>query len=143
VLWVDLDGVLADLDGMILRRFQTPLNRDRVEEAVALVERAGYLAVPWTPGGQALWRALQPYQPAVLTWVPSVRIAAQKAAWVLSHCGPGTRLVPVPQAEKACMALPGDILIDDQVKYRDGWTAKGGRFILHTSAAETLRQVQE
>jgi hypothetical protein len=35
-------------------------------------------------------------------------------------------------------ASPGDILIDDWEKYRDLWIAKGGVWITHRSAVETI-----
>jgi hypothetical protein len=36
---------------------------------------------------------------------------------------------------------PGDILVDDYLKYRHLWEEAGGVFIHHTSASNTLRQL--
>jgi hypothetical protein len=38
---------------------------------------------------------------------------------------------------------PGDILVDDYLKYRHLWEEAGGVFVHHTSARHTIRQLAE
>jgi hypothetical protein len=38
---------------------------------------------------------------------------------------------------------PGDVLVDDQDRYRDLWEERGGIFVLHRSAADSVPRVLE
>jgi len=39
-------------------------------------------------------------------------------------------------------AEPGDILVDDWEKYRHLWIARGGRWVTHRSAEESVRELR-
>jgi hypothetical protein len=41
------------------------------------------------------------------------------------------------------MMNPGDVLVDDYLRYRELWVKAGGIFIQHLSAAESIRQLAE
>ena len=45
--------------------------------------------------------------------------------------------------DKAAYAAPNHILIDDRSKSIQPWVAAGGIGILHTNAANTIRQLKE
>lgn len=36
---------------------------------------------------------------------------------------------------------PGDVLVDDNLKYRELWETAGGVFIHHTSAEQTIAEL--
>jgi hypothetical protein len=76
----------------------------------------------------------------VLTGVPdSVEEAPEnKRAWVRKHLCSSVEVRCCRSREKCLHAASGDILIDDWEKYRDLWLSKGGQWITHKSAAETI-----
>lgn len=69
--------------------------------------------------------------------------AAQKRVWFKREYGSGLHVKTVQSSEaKAEFAGPTVILIDDRMKSIDPWTRAGGIGILHTSAADTIRQLK-
>lgn len=69
--------------------------------------------------------------------------AAQKRTWFKREYGDGLHVKTVQNSEaKAQFAGPTVILIDDRAKSIDPWVAAGGIGILHTSAADTIRQLK-
>jgi hypothetical protein len=38
---------------------------------------------------------------------------------------------------------PGRVLVDDRASARQGWEAKGGRFVHHRSAAQSIAALRE
>lgn len=68
--------------------------------------------------------------------------AEQKIAWYAEHY-PGVECTVVAKSpDKAQYAHPFSILIDDRSKSIDPWVAAGGIGILHTSAEDTITQLQ-
>ena len=78
--------------------------------------------------------------PGVPTSVPTA--AADKRRWDRKWLG-DIEVRCVKSKDKALFCKPGDLLIDDWKKYRHLWLKAGGRWITHTSAAETIRQLKE
>jgi hypothetical protein len=67
----------------------------------------------------------------------------QKIEWGMSWF-PGVTMICCPSPDKRDHMLgPGDVLVDDRPKYRFRWVEKGGIFILHTSAAESIAKLKE
>jgi hypothetical protein len=87
-----------------------------------------------------LWARIERNRPIVLTGVPpSVEEAADnKRAWVAKNLGAHIEVRCCQSREKWQHASPGDILIDDWIKYKQLWLAAGGRWITHRNAAETI-----
>jgi hypothetical protein len=108
------------------------------------------------PDGKQLWDYISPYNPYVLT-APSVNFDIPfeerykvennesmqgKTEWVQRL--PNMRKIYFRSAgRKADFAGPNKILIDDRKDTIDKWNANGGIGILHTSAANTIKQLQE
>lgn len=68
---------------------------------------------------------------------------AQKVGWYEEHY-PGLECIVVRKSpDKANYAHARSILIDDRSKSIDPWVEAGGIGILHTSAEDTIRQLQE
>lgn len=149
-IYCDLDGVLADFDGWYKRcfgivptRWPNPGNVDWP----ALLARPGWYAdLPLMPDALELWNYIEPQDPIILTGIP--RSAPQaiddKRAWVLDNLSGHAmqRMICCRSSEKSNYCAPGDILIDDWARYAPQWRATGGRFILHSSAAETIRELK-
>jgi hypothetical protein len=144
-LFVDMDGVLADFDshhGAVFG-FRPDRILDNVDwDAVDRVKDF-FLNIPPMPDLKVLWDFVSPLQPIVLTGVPSaIHVAADnKRAWVRRHLGAHVEVRCCPSKEKCLHAQASDILVDDWEKYRHLWEAKGGRWITHTSAENTIQSL--
>ena len=92
---------------------------------------------------QELWAYIERYRPVVLTGVPTSvpQAADNKRAWIRNHLGSHVEVRCCRSREKCLHSSPGDILIDDWEKYRALWIAKGGRWVTHYSAVETIRSL--
>ena len=144
-LFVDMDGVLADFNTGHEQVFGTRADKllDNVNwNAVRNVEDF-YLNLPPMPDLDELWDAIKHLDPIVLTGVPaSVEEApANKMAWIVKNLGSDIEVRCCRSREKYLHAAPGDILIDDWEKYKDLWLNAGGRWITHTTASDTIRQL--
>jgi hypothetical protein len=138
-LFLDLDGVLADFEGGVAALLRKP--------AKAYQAKHG-------PGG--FWKklattpdfyntlALMPdaMEPIILTGLPIGKWAEpQKRAWAERHF-PGVEVITTLARNKSKYCDQGDVLVDDQDKYREAWETAGGEFILHTSATESLKALR-
>lgn len=144
-LFVDMDGVLADFDTghEIVFGVRADKLADNVDWKAVRTAPDFYLNLPPMPDMDDLWTYIALYQPIVLTGVPSTVEEApeNKRAWIRKHLGPDVEVRCCRSSEKCLHAEPGDILIDDWTKYRDLWVAKGGLWVTHTSAADTIQQL--
>lgn len=148
-LYIDMDGVLADFDRHHETVFGVRSDKllDNVDWKAVRAVKGFYADIPPMADMPELWgfvSRLTP-KPIVLTGVPlSVEEApANKRGWVKHHLGENVEVRCCRSSEKSLHAAPGDILIDDWEKYRDLWIAKGGRWITHRSANDTISQLLE
>jgi 5'(3')-deoxyribonucleotidase len=146
VIFVDMDGVLADFDTAATAALGAVPDRDSTAFWATLHALGGfYRTMPKLPDADALMAGLRArgYRPIILTGVPvSIPTAADdKRAWAAEHF-PGTEVITTAARLKSRWAWPGDVLIDDQTTYRALWEAAGGRYIVHTSAAATLAALE-
>jgi hypothetical protein len=143
-LYVDMDGVLADFDRHHEAAFGLPASKltDDVDWAAVRGVKDFYLHIPPMPDMLELWDFIEPHKPIILTGVPkSVPEAAEnKRAWVVKNLGPQP-MICCPSKEKSKFCNIGDVLIDDWDKYKHLWLAAGGRWVTHTNAADTIKQL--
>lgn len=143
-IFVDMDGVLADFDYGYEIAFG--IRADKLADNVdwnAVRDRPGFYAnLPPMPDMQVLWAHVERHSPIILTGVPwSVKEAPDnKRAWVRKHLGE-VPVVCCSSKDKSLHGVPGDILIDDWEKHRSLWVDMGGRWITHTSARNSIRQL--
>lgn len=142
-LFVDMDGVLADFDTGYEQRFGVRSCKEADNVDWALVRRTPgfYRDLPPMPDFNELWNGIVRYRPIILTGVPhSVEEAADnKRAWVDRVIGKDQPMIACASKDKSLhMRARGDVLIDDWEKYRHVWIGRGGRWITHTSANNTL-----
>lgn len=166
-LYVDLDGVLANFAAMATKvmheagypdfnysqaaRFGSDKKmRDTVWNCISEYQKK-FGFVVWRElevmqDAYTLWNYVKPYHAQILTAAgqPQYHAAEQKRAWVTENFGSNIRINTVQTAAlKAGYATPTSILIDDQPRAIDPWLANSGIGILHTSAANTIKQLKE
>jgi len=169
VIFCDMDGVLVDFDegykqltGVTTHHADSQgkdefwkLFRDGLKDK-DISERSYWANLDWMPDGKQLWDYIKEYNPYVLT-APSVNFDIPfeeryklennesmqgKTEWVQRL--PNMRKIYFRSAgRKADFAGPGKILIDDRKDTIDSWNANGGIGILHTSTANTIKQLQD
>lgn len=149
-IWLDCDGVLADMDEKILSLFgmsnaEEVLGKGTFWRMVA-AHPGFYANLKVMPGAYKLVRGAKALcheyglpGPRILTGLPLGDWAEpQKQAW---------RLKNFPDLNmKACMAKDKclhknsaiDILIDDRLQYATKWEESGGIFIHHTDVDRSL-----
>jgi 5'(3')-deoxyribonucleotidase len=144
-LFLDCDGVLADFDAAFKAAFgheprdyessrgSSVFWRDIRNDAPEF-----YRNLPLMPDARELFDAVKHLRPIILTGCPMGGWAeAQKIAWAAEHF-PGTPMITCMSRDKRVFCQPGDILVDDLLRYRDRWIEAGGVFVHHTSAKSTL-----
>jgi len=119
------------------------------KDVSAIVKRGEKFFGAMDPMSDALelWDYIRGYHPTILSATGHVKTAQQeKRQWVLDNLGSeaaASAVLVSSAADKAKYALPSHILIDDRAKAIDPWIAAGGIGILHTSAADTIKQLKE
>jgi len=144
-IYLDCDGVLADFDAHFTSIFGHPPRvyeehngtkafwRDIQAEAPNF-----YKDLPLMDDAMVLVEYFKPHRPLILTGCPRGDWAeTQKIRWGEKHV-PGIPVITCKSRNKSMYCEPGDVLIDDTLTYRDLWLNKGGIFIHHTSAAESI-----
>ncbi len=169
VIFCDMDGVLVDFDkgykdltGLSTKQadaqgkseFWKLFGKSLKEKNIS--DKSYWASLDWMPDGKQLWDYIKGYNPYVLT-APSVNFDIPfedryklennesmqgKTEWVQRL--PNMRKLYFRSAgRKADFAGPDKILIDDRKDTIDSWNANGGIGILHTSAANTIKQLQD
>jgi hypothetical protein len=146
-LFLDCDGVLADFDRaaeaifrMNSRKAEEKLGTPRFWQRLRNHENF-YGSLPVIPEGRALYEAVRHLDPVILTGCPVGGWAEpQKVEWAAEHF-PGTKIITCMSRHKRMHMKPGDVLVDDYLKYKHLWEEAGGIFIHHTSLDSTLRQL--
>ena len=143
-LFLDCDGVLADFDRAAKKLFAMP-PRQAEEElgsrqfwARIHAQKTFYRNLPLKRDARPLFDAVAHLHPIILTGCPIGGWAEpQKVEWAAEHF-PGTEIITCMSREKYLHMQPGDVLVDDYLKYSDRWEEAGGIFIHHTSAISTI-----
>ena len=156
LIFCDMDGVLVDFDKgyeeltgkntkhadlQDKNEFWGLLARSLKDKG--LTEYDYWVNLPWMPDGQTLWDYIKGYNPYILT-APSMDPGSKqgKKEWVERLDGM-KKLYFKPAKFKPEYAGKNRILIDDRQDTIDGWNAKGGIGIYHTSAANTIKQLKD
>ncbi len=147
MIYVDLDGVLADFNARAIevfgkspRQIEDEIGSTQFWAAIRAIHDF-YLVLPKMHDADELWHGILKYEshPIILTGVPASmpQVPEHKKAWCKTYF-PNTEVITCFSRDKASHCKPGDILIDDWPKYRPLWEQAGGIFIAHESATKTL-----
>lgn len=150
-LFIDMDGVLADFDAHYLEHFgDIPARDPATGDPPGMwenIRRHGsfYRDLPPMPDAHELWEGVRHLNPTVLTGVPYHQVPGaevQKREWLAAHLWADVPVICCKSRDKRLYGRPGDVLVDDWVRYRHLWVEMGGVFVLHASAAESVREVR-
>ncbi len=150
MIWLDMDGVVADFDEQYFKLFGVRPTRwpdpETVDWKAVHDVPDFYATIPLMPGAHKLFRYVDElgFGTGFLTGVPrSISTCyEQKRKYIAERFGE-VQVVGCPSREKYMHGKPGDVLIDDYLRYRVEWEDMGGIFIHHTSADESIRQLGE
>lgn len=153
-IYVDLDGVLADLEGYIkdlgIDIKPTPSgdweNADAIWKKLRAMNQPDFSELDLLPDAMKLWNYVRPYNPNILTATghPAAKNDAEKRQWVKKHLtGYKSIYTVVTSHNKAKFAWPDAILIDDRMKSIQPWRDSGGIGIVHTSAENTIQELKK
>lgn len=153
-IFVDLDGVMADLDkhvkavtGKTFAQLRAEGNgfskfvKDERKQGHSVFDQLDPM-----PDAHILWNYIAKYNPDILTATgyPEKEAKVEKIRWVHDNLdGFGNIYTTVSGADKHEYAAPNHILIDDRDKSIIPWREAGGIGIQHTSAADTIAQLKE
>ena len=151
-LYLDMDGVLADFEqraGMLLQtnniyKYEFVHGAKKFWEALD-ADVDFFFNLRKMSDASALWQAVRHLKPVILTALPKTggeRVELQKRAWIKWNFGEDVVVIACQTSDKPNFCKPGDILVDDRAVNRDKWKANGGRYILHTSAADTIVRLE-
>ena len=152
-IFCDMDGVLTDFLGGIARHLGKKEfeqgDIDKVLLTDAGTSKGWWVALDPLPDQKTLWKYISQYNIEILSACPSIcrndkAVMEGKKAWVKKHCKPSPSKVNIVQRkDKRKFAAPNHILIDDRKSNIDDWRAEGGIGILHTSTADTIKQLKK
>ena len=152
-IYCDMDGVLCDFN----KRF-TSLNPEKLspsqydakygrEKFWNFIDKEigvkFWVGIPWMKDGKELWNYIKKYNPTILS-APSQEESSKigKRVWKKNNL-PDAKMILTPARFKQKYAGENKILIDDMERNIQQWRDKGGIGILHTSAADTIKQLKE
>jgi len=162
IIYVDMDGVIADFVAGVDALFKS-VGKDKYDESKYEASRkyrddmwdtiskyqkehgdTFWLNLPVMEDARELWDYVQQYKHEVLTAAGQAQYhaAGQKSKWIAKHFGRVAVHSVATSKEKAKFAAPKHILIDDRQKSIGPWIQAGGIGILHTSAADTIKQLK-
>lgn len=156
IIHLDMDGVLVDFENGFREHTGRSLNSFKDSgEFWKFAEKYDHLYadLPMMPDAQRLIYNVRNiareygFQVEILTAIPSMtampHVTADKERWIKRWCPYGWKFKTGPHAvHKQLHAKPGDILIDDKARNIDQWVTAGGTGILHTSAANTVKELK-
>ena len=150
IIYCDMDGVLVDfekgyydLTGTSTKQF--PKGDNSFWQPISDAGAEFWATLPWMPDGKELWNYIKKYNPNILS-SPSQDPSSQigKEAWLKMNLQGGYKKAYFyGRANKQLFSDKNRILIDDLEQTIREWNAKGGIGILHTSAANTIKELKK
>ena len=151
-IYSDMDGVLTDFeasfekysDGIPPREYENKFGKSEFWKLIDKKGKVGFwVGMPWMSDGKEYWNYISKYDVELLS-SPSYSDTSKlgKRLWVRNNLS-GIKLNLARAADKQKYAAPNHILIDDRASNIEQWKSQGGIGILHTSATDTIKQLQK
>jgi len=148
-LFIDMDNTITNFNKAVeqlnqtqgLREDANPEEKQRMYDAIEKSGEKFWANMEWLPDGKQLWDAVKQYNPILLSSPGKFLYAPSgKKIWVDNNL-PGTPLYLSTNKDR--YAQIDAILIDDDVNNIDAWQTRGGSAILHTTASETIKKLND
>lgn len=151
-LFLDCDGVLADFDrkffeitGIQPRKFDEIYGAKKFWQIIREHQPPFFASLDLMSDALKLWAGVKHLNPTILTGMPLGNWAhTQKVQWAARHF-PDLPIITCLSANKRDhmdeYAL--NIIIDDDPKHRDKWEEHDGIWILHYTAEQSLKELEE
>lgn len=169
MIYLDLDDTLADFSGGLLRHGikndcafihkpksqWTDQQKELDRQVVEVMKQPGFfMDLPAFKDTRLLWDFCRPFHPFILTAKPSDessgdRVANEKWIWVTEHLGPinPKQFICCLRSEKKDFIGSSNhkhqILVDDLEANCKEWQSVGGIGVLHTSAKNSIKELQK
>lgn len=157
IVYSDLDGVHTDFYGQAARIIGQDYKTMKGADAWIILDKVPHLFRDLAPLGDSaeLWEGLKAFtaehhiELSILSAMPRltselVTVPQDKFEWVRTHLSGTVRVNLIENGRsKAAFANPRAILIDDLERNVDEWRMAGGIGILHTSAAQSLKELND
>ena len=149
-IFCDMDGVIVDFEKgytELTNTIPTKSFNGKAEfwEPISKAGAQWWANLDWMPDGQELWRYIKKYKPNILSSPsqdPSSKVG--KEAWLKMNLQNSYKKAYFyNRSNKQLFSDKNRILIDDLQQTIDEWNAKGGIGILHTSAANTIKELKK
>ena len=151
-IYSDMDGVITDFeasfekysDGIPPREYENKFGKSEFWKLIDKKGKVGFwVGMPWMSDGKEYWNYISKYDVELLS-SPSYSDTSKlgKRLWVRNNLS-GIKLNLARAADKQKYAAPNHILIDDRASNIEQWKSQGGISILHTSATDTIKQLQK
>lgn len=151
-IYLDMDGVLADFDAAACKALGTDnsykwewIHGTKAFWDTLFANDNFFFDLPPMPDAMVLFDAVAHLKPIVLTALPktgAAEVGRQKRDWIAKHLG-DVPVITCQTSEKPDFCLRGDVLVDDRSVNRTKWIGRGGHYVLHTSAADSVAQMRE
>jgi hypothetical protein len=151
IIYCDMDAVLTDFIGDV-RKVKPDMGDWEPDEVLWPVVKSipnFWENMSWMPDGKELWDYLArivPNTQKIILSAPTrndVRSPSGKMIWIHRELGFNTHYVFTRSSRKKLLARPGDVLIDDLEDTVKDWRRLGGIGIHHTSAANTIKTIED
>ena len=148
-LYCDMDGVLVDFERGYEELTGKDIRGNHVKgdadfwQPIADAGVKFWARLKWMPDGKQLWDYIIKHKPNLLS-APSREKSSKigKHVWVKNNT-PGVNLILRAADKKQEFASPNAILIDDRADNIQRWKDAGGIGILHTSAENTINELEK
>jgi beta-phosphoglucomutase-like phosphatase (HAD superfamily) len=148
-LFLDCDGVLADfvrgatkLLGMPPDEFEARFGEAEMWKRIEQ-KHDFFGSLEPMPDAFELFNAVKHLNPIILTGRPRGKWATEQKLKFRDKYFPDTEMIVCLSRDKIKYAKPGDVIVDDFMKWRHLWEKGGGLWVLHTSAATSIQELKE
>lgn len=148
--FLDCDGVLADFEKKAEEIFGIPAREYEARHGTGNfykklhAQKDFFNSLDLLPDAMELYNAVKHLNPIILTGYPPEMEGSpwQKFEWVARHFGPDQRIITTLSSQKSHYCQAGDVIVDDWPKHREKWEKRGGIWIPHTSAKDSIEQLK-
>jgi hypothetical protein len=159
-IFLDIDGVFADFDKGVQKILDEPYSERRYEkepkfkkkmwDTINKYRKDGkefWFNLELLPDAMDLWNYTKKYNPTFLTATGTSgkeKTEDEKRRWVADKFGKNVPVLVVEAArDKKKHSKENRILVDDKEKAIKPWEEAGGIGILHTSSANTIKELKK